>query len=1084
MTTATIVITDSVGSTALRERLGDMQANLLRREHDQELGAVTERHGGRVVKGTGDGLVVAFPAASDGVAAAIAMQTVVARLQRRRHEQPPIRIGISAGDVTWEGSDCFGMPVVEAARLCDLAGPSQIVCSGVVAHLTRGKAGVLLSSLGAHRLKGLDGPVEAFEIAWSITDDSPRHLPFVGRSAEVDAVGSGIAALAGGRGRVIMVSGEPGIGKTALVAHATTPVPALAFDTHSGHCFETESIPYAPWIEIISSWSRNQTDRKVTELLARPAMSPFRPDGGDRRESPLTVFDVGRALADAMRSMAATKPLVLIFQDLHWADRGTLDLLGIIGHVTIDAPITIIGTYRDTEVGADHPLTAVLAALYRSADVERVHLGPLTIHDITEAVALLGGRPAPRLIERIASETGGNALFVREVLLDLRDQGTLADPEGFDPNRLPDALKDIVRSRVARLTDHARALLSTASLFPRGFDLTVAGDVAGLDQGDALNGLDEARTLGLVTDHEDTNRFTHDLIRQALVADLGVARRTHLHAEIAARLESTIDRTPLVLAGLIHHYSEAGNERDARRCLIEAGAHAEASFAFLDAVDFYGRAAAIDDPTDGDPNSVTVGLARSYAGAGYRLEAAERFIRAAELEPDQARALTYRRDAGENLVRGGRVDIGNDLLIDTAKAFGIRVPVGRFARIARIAFAQIRLGFADWESPNDSLDDHGRAQLEFCGRAYRGLRHVDPLASSLITSRYALLALRTNDRYHRANAAIEQAVFHAVGGTHRPAKVDRFIEIARREAETLDDPRLSALVELVTGTIAFLAGDFAEVVRIDEEVTEMLHALGGMEGSESDVLMLQNSPSLFWLGRIAEGEEDRLAQTAAARARGDVATPSLSVGYPVIIRLLFTDSPAMIGSGIDEATARWHQGRYRLHHVETLIARAEMALYTGNGEDAVRALEQSWSKVKKTMLLNAQYSALTMFGLLARANLAVAAAGNSARLAEASRAIGRIRKERAVWGNALADLYDASLASLTDPGSGPADLATAAATALDASGLALCALSARYRAAQRRHDRPGMAEAASKISGLGVANPERAVEMLAPGWQQ
>ena len=153
--TATIVLTDLVGSTALRSQLGERAADELRRDHDAALTAAVSAHRGRVVKGAGDGILAAFDSASDGVAAAVAMQQAVHELGRRRRLRAGDPGGVSAGDVSWEDGDCFGLPVVEAARLEAAASPGQILCAEIVRALARGRASVEFGPAASLSLKGL-----------------------------------------------------------------------------------------------------------------------------------------------------------------------------------------------------------------------------------------------------------------------------------------------------------------------------------------------------------------------------------------------------------------------------------------------------------------------------------------------------------------------------------------------------------------------------------------------------------------------------------------------------------------------------------------------------------------------------------------------------------------------------------------------------------------------------------------------------------------------------------------------------------------------------------------------------------------
>ena len=152
--TLTIVFTDLAESTALRARLGERSADVVRREHDHALAEVVARHHGRVVKATGDGILAAFDSASDAVAASAAMQQAIYWLGRSRGLELAIRVGLSAGDVSWEDGDCFGLPVIEAARLEEAADPGQILCAEIVRVLARGRADVEFRAVGGAVVEG------------------------------------------------------------------------------------------------------------------------------------------------------------------------------------------------------------------------------------------------------------------------------------------------------------------------------------------------------------------------------------------------------------------------------------------------------------------------------------------------------------------------------------------------------------------------------------------------------------------------------------------------------------------------------------------------------------------------------------------------------------------------------------------------------------------------------------------------------------------------------------------------------------------------------------------------------------------
>lgn len=172
---AAVLFTDLVGSTALRATLGEERADELRKLHDHLLTERLEAHGGRMVKGTGDGLVAAFASASDALSSAVEMQQAIERYNRRPDAMAElsVRIGVSVGDVSWDGGECFGTPMVEAARLEAVAEGGQIVCSDFVRVMARGRGGHRFRPLGELTLKGLPEPLAACEVEW----ERPKELP-------------------------------------------------------------------------------------------------------------------------------------------------------------------------------------------------------------------------------------------------------------------------------------------------------------------------------------------------------------------------------------------------------------------------------------------------------------------------------------------------------------------------------------------------------------------------------------------------------------------------------------------------------------------------------------------------------------------------------------------------------------------------------------------------------------------------------------------------------------------------------------------------------------------------------------------
>ena len=264
---ATILFTDVVGSTELSQRLSPEEADGVRRGHFSILRQATAEAGGTEIKNLGDGLMVMFTSASAALACGVAMEQRVDQDNRDREHSVGLRVGLSGGEVTREDDDCFGDPVVEAARLCALCEGGQVLATDWV-RLTAGRRGHHdYRSLGELTLKGLTDPIQAFEVAWQplTGTENGSSMPLsgrlavrpvvgvVGREAEMQTMTDTANRVAGGEGReVLLVAGEAGMGKTTLVAEAAR----VAFDKGAcvlfGHCEEDLATPYQLFAEALA----------------------------------------------------------------------------------------------------------------------------------------------------------------------------------------------------------------------------------------------------------------------------------------------------------------------------------------------------------------------------------------------------------------------------------------------------------------------------------------------------------------------------------------------------------------------------------------------------------------------------------------------------------------------------------------------------------------------------------------------------------------------------------------------------------------------------------------------------------------
>ena len=627
--TATVLFSDMVGSTELRTRLGEEAADALRLTHDDLLRDAIVAQRGTVVKHTGDGVMATFSAAVDAVGAAVAIQQAVDAHNRRSDQARfEVRVGISVGDVTFDGDDCFGLPVVEAQRLEGAAAGGQILCAEIVRHLARGRGGYDFASVGDLDLKGIPDPVPAVEVRWEpvVHMAMPRETPLppvlagprgfdlAGRAAELESLVGAWKDSAEGRRTVVFISGEPGIGKTRLATETALIAQHQGGLVLGGRCDEELELPFQPFAEALRFQAElddvppgwfgalaSELTRLVPELADHvPDIAP--PVRGDAESDRQRLFE---AVTSWLRTTASSIPVLLVLDDLHWADRPTLLLLRHLVHETVHDALCIVGTYRSTDLDRAHPLATMLADLRREGTTTRLAIDGLSAGGVAELLERAAGHElAPEGVElatAVYAETGGNPFFVGEIVRHLVESGALVLRDGrwtsdftLASVGLPEGVREVVGRRISHLDDETQKLLSLAAVIGHEFSLPVLAAVAGVDEDEALDRLDRVRATALVSEVGlDRYRFGHALVRATLLDELTTTRRVRTHRKIAETIE-TLHAGDLdaVVNELAYHYGEAAAaEPDkAVQYATRAGEHAYASSAADEAARWYGLA--------------------------------------------------------------------------------------------------------------------------------------------------------------------------------------------------------------------------------------------------------------------------------------------------------------------------------------------------------------------------------------------------------------------------------------------------------------------------------------------------------------
>ncbi len=432
----------------------------------------------------------------------------------------------------------------------------------------------------------------------------PRSAVMVGREHELASLIGGLDDGAARRGRLFLICGEPGVGKTRLADEVAMVAEAKRMAVMIGHCSEQEeAVAYLPFVEILESFvERAQSQDRLRAALgpeaaelARlfpklrnilPELPPSRalPPAQARRHLLNCFFDF------AARA-ASTRPALMILDDLHWADDSTLALLDHIARRLSDQPLMVICTYRDAETNITPVLARTLEDLVRGRLATEVRLKRLPHGEVAAMLNSLGGKPPPEgVVAEIFAETEGNPFFVEEIFHHLEDEGRLFDSAGQFRLKLqiseldaPRSVRLVVARRLARLSRLAREILAAASVIGRFVSFEVLQILHDDDADSILGCLEEAEKAGLLASvaigSQARFAFSHELIRQAVLGGLSAMRRQRLHLKVAEAIEqmaSTISEHTYatsrdeLAAQLAHHYARGGNPRKAVEYYVTA----------------------------------------------------------------------------------------------------------------------------------------------------------------------------------------------------------------------------------------------------------------------------------------------------------------------------------------------------------------------------------------------------------------------------------------------------------------------------------------------------------------------------------
>jgi DNA-binding CsgD family transcriptional regulator/tetratricopeptide (TPR) repeat protein len=409
---------------------------------------------------------------------------------------------------------------------------------------------------------------------------SPPALP-VGRERELALLRDHLSAALDGRGSVVLIGGEAGIGKTAVAETISREASEQGALVLVGRSFDlAEDPPYGPWVDLFSHY------RPGADLPPPPAAFAERGTVG-AVASQAALF---HAVLDFLAALAAQRPLVVLLEDAHWQDAASLDLLRFLAREVAALPILLLVTYRVDEITRRHPLYPLLPILVREASATRITLHPLEDDDTT---ALVRGRfhlsdaNAARLVTYLDQRGEGNPFFIGELLETLTEQQVLRESDGgwvlgdLSGVRVPLLLQQVVVGRLARLSDNALHLLEWAAVIGQVVPIPVWLTVTQVSRTALLDAVERAVEMRLLDSAPDgaSVRFVHALIREAIYAGIMPMRRQEYHRAVGEALAALPDPDPDAVA---HHFQQAGDAR-AVEWLLRAGGRAQAAYAWVTA---------------------------------------------------------------------------------------------------------------------------------------------------------------------------------------------------------------------------------------------------------------------------------------------------------------------------------------------------------------------------------------------------------------------------------------------------------------------------------------------------------------------
>jgi DNA-binding SARP family transcriptional activator/tetratricopeptide (TPR) repeat protein len=683
--------------------------------------------------------------------------------------------------------------------------------------------------------------------------ETPRSA-FVGREPELAELLTGLDDAFAGHGRLFLLVGEPGIGKSRLAEELIAHARGRGARILVGRCWEAGGAPaYWPWVQSLRAYVRESDTAALRSQLGAGAeelaqiVPELRPHLADPPE-PLSLepegarFRLFDATAEFLRNASASWPIVLLLDDLHAADEPSLLLLRFLSRELGSTRMLVLGTYRDVDPVPGEPLTETLAEVVREPATRRLPLGGLSEREVGEYVELTASEIAsPELVAALNEGTEGNPLFLGEIVRLLAVEGVGSESSAEVRLAIPQTVRDVISRRLTHLSHECNRLLVVASVLGREFGLDTLARVDAVSEDELLDPLDEAMAARVVSDVPGVPgrlRFAHVLIRDTLYEGLATARRLRLHGRAVEALEALYGEDPGPHLAELAHHCIAGSDFDKGLVYAQrAGDRALTLLAYEEAARQYGMALEALDL--GDPRNETARcellllLGEAVARAGNAPAAKTAFLEAAGI----ARRLGLPREVARAAVGyGGRTvwaRAGDDDQLVPLLEEGLAALAENDVELRARLLARLAGALRD-EPSRDRRDALSREAVELARRtgdpaalAYaldgRGGAILGPDTTAewlAVGTELREVAERIGDRERVVHGHLHRIAAQVIVGDITGAKAD--LDAASRITDQLRQPVQRWQICAAQAMFALAAGDLTEA----DELVPRAFALG------------------------------------------------------------------------------------------------------------------------------------------------------------------------------------------------------------------------------------------------------------------